>query len=364
MMRQPIRILAFLFVFGLLPSISQAQTYPDYVSTTVNDFASVLDTETEIQIDEMLRAAKEERDLEMTVVTITSLRDYKHFGSIETYAKNLFNKWGIGNATRNDGILMLVSIQDRKMRIALGSGYPAVYDGAALRVIDRTMLPRFRTGQYRTGIREGVEHALATIRLPDRSQPLTSPARWGEEARLVSERAKNNPILAAIIGALGLGGAAVGGQAVNRRRPRRCPKCRRLMRRLGDVQEDQYLDYGQLVEERLGSKDYGVWICTYDEHVTTIAYSKWFSGYSACPNCRYKTYETDRTVERGATTTSEGSARLDHHCKNCDHRATEYAVIPMIRESDNDSFSGGGSGGGGGSFGGGSSSGGGASGSW
>ncbi len=345
-------------VLVLTSAVQAQERYPDYTSVYVNDFADVLSDQNEARLEDMLRAARSERDHEMTVVTMNSLSDYGTSLPIETYAKNLFNRWGVGNAERDDGILMLVVVGDREMRIALGSGYPSRYDGIAKRIIDRDMLPRFREGNYPAGIIAGTESALAQLQLIDRSAPLTSPERWQAERRVIGSYFQSNPILQWISYALGGLVAFFSGRWALYRRPRKCPECGRIMFRLGDVQEDQYLSESELLEEKLNSKDYGVWICKHDEHVHIEGKNKWFSGYSACPECSCRTQDTKRTVLSSATTTRTGTALLEHRCANCDYTASEKVIIPVRTQSSSSSSSGGSS------FGGGSSSGGGASGSW
>ncbi|WP_394196684.1 TPM domain-containing protein [Litoreibacter albidus] len=361
--------------------------YPQYYSVLTNDFADILSPEAEAQINAELQAARTERGREMTVVTIRSRDDYLPSTDIVGFAKDLFNGWGIGNAERNDGLLLLVAIEDREVRIALGAGYPARQDGVAARIIQTQIIPAFQEGRVADGILAGTRAALRQIQHPDdkpiaaapRPQPQTQPQTAVPPAPRVLEQEpaprsvgvlnraweafQSSPIISMLLAVLTAIGGFFGLREAQRRRPRKCPQCGDLMLRLGDAQEDQYLDHGQLVEERVKSKDYGVWFCTKDEHITVIGYPKMFSRHAACPNCTYHTYETERTVRTPATTTSMGVAQLDHHCKNCDHSASETVTIPKRPENNSSGTSFSGSSGGG-SFGGGSSSGGGASGSW
>lgn len=356
--------LIFTVVATLLISLSaQAQTYPDYQSLYVNDFADIIGDRSEERIETMLRDAKKERDLEITVVTIERLSDYGSQPPIALYATGLFNHWGIGNPDRNDGILILVSRYDREMRIALGSGYPARYDDRAKNVIENYFLPYFKADRYSTGIEVGVEETLKRLTLdfgPNNRPTFTSQIR--NEAANVGENARNGGIWAWILGALGLTGSGFGikfWRRWQRLKPRICDICGRKMRRLAEFEDDHYLAQGQQVEEALKSVDYDVWYCPYDDHTKIEGYKGWFSGHSVCPKCDYITMYSTRTVLSAATKSSSGKARVDYSCKNCHHAYEEMVTIPRITES---ASSGGSSSSGG--FGGGSSSGGGASGSW
>lgn len=345
-----------------------AQDLPAYSSVLVNDFADVLSPETEDSLNAMLQTARDLRDHEMTVVTIDSVNSYTPGLSIERFAKVLFNTWGVGNAERNDGLMLVVAVEDREMRIALGSGYRARFDGIAKRIIDSEMVPEFKAGRMEQGILRGVEESLARLRL-DAVEP--EPAGLEERFERFREDHPGWGIAVIIIGVLSFPLVVIlgpfvlfgGVRGLIRRRPRKCPECGRLMLRLGDKQEDQYLDAGQIFEEELSSKDYGVWFCEHDEHLTIVGYPKMFSRHKACPNCRYHTYETHSTTLQAATTEAGGRKRLDSTCKNCGHHDTrEVSTSRLVRTSSSSSSSGGGGSSGG--FGGGSSSGGGASGSW
>ena len=158
-----IRLLAVLL---FLPIAAWAQNFPDYQSTFVNDYAQVIDAAAKTRITAALRQAREETGVEATVLTIARRADYGDSASIETFAKDLFNAWGIGNAASNDGILILIAVEDREMRIALGSAYPPVWDGVALQIIDHDMLPAFRDGTMAAGIEAGTLAAIDRIARP------------------------------------------------------------------------------------------------------------------------------------------------------------------------------------------------------
>lgn len=340
---------------------AQAQTYPEYTSLYVNDFAGLIDPETESRLDALLRQAKSARDLEATIVTIESRADYGTSPTLKDFATGLFNAWGIGNADRNDGILILVARSDREMRIVLGGGYPAVFDDRAKRVIDHHFLPAFKQDRYSAGIESGTLETLKRMQLEfgaDNRPTFLSRAK--NESQNAYDNARSGGFWAWFAGFLGLGGAGFGLfglRRVLRFRPRNCDQCSRKMHRLAEFEDDQYLAQGQRVEEAIKSKDYDVWYCQYDDHTMIEGYKSWFTQFAACPNCSYKTLHSDRTILTAATTTHAGKAKVDYSCRNCIHSYSETVIIPQKSESS--SSSSGSSG-----FGGGSSSGGGAGGSW
>lgn len=351
------RLFKFTLIAIFLPMLAWAQNYPDYKELFVNDFGNLLTAGEEQDIRAKLVELREKRDIEFTVVTISRMSDYDHSGPIEPFATGLFNHWGIGNANRNDGVMMLVSRYDRKMRIEVGSGYGTSKNAPMKRIIDGQITPRFKEGDYNDGISAGVDAAVFNLvgEYPGEIDGSPFQKAKGWITRLID----------VFKWALWPIGAGFAGFVVwmwrrwVRYHPRRCPVDRNNMILLAEHWDDKHLNEGERTEEELESVDYDVWYCESCEHVTIEAYKSWFSRFSACRNCNYKTLEGTTTILRSATTSSTGSKRIDYQCHNCDEEYSVTKVIPKVSESSSSS-----SGGGSSSFGGGSSSGGGASGSW
>lgn len=149
-----------------LPLMARADL-PAPISDTVSDYAGLLDPATEARLSDRLRAARQETGVQIALVTLNHIAAFGGAGqSIETYAETLFNHWGIGDAGRNDGILILVAVQDRAIRIALGAGFDPGFNTVAAQVIDSEILPAFREDQYATGITRGVEATIADLARP------------------------------------------------------------------------------------------------------------------------------------------------------------------------------------------------------
>ncbi|GHG91151.1 TPM domain-containing protein [Pseudodonghicola xiamenensis] len=327
---------------------------PGYRDVYVNDYAGLLDATASARIRGDLIELYDRTGIEMTVLTIRSLGEYGHDGAIEPFATALFNAWGIGNAVRNDGVLVLVARDDRVMRIEIGAGYDVDWNARMQRVIDTGFLPYFRDGRYQDGIEAGVSETIRSLtgHLPGTYDDSTLRQGWDWILRWFSGL---GDWLWAVI-ALPLAGAGLGVRRYLRLRPRPCPTCGRIMRRLGEEADDAHLDGGQQLEEFLKSVDYDVWLCDGCGHMDIHRYGNWFSSYGACPKCQYRTLSTTAEVLVAATESSTGQKRLTYDCQNCGYHDTELRTIPKVTESS--------SGSGRSSFGGGSSSGGGASGSW
>ena len=159
-----LRILILVLMF---PVMGMAQTLPQPMSDTVSDFAGLLTPDEESQLTASLQAARVDTGVHITLATMGRIADYGSQGqSIGSYAKKLFNQWGIGDAVRNDGVLILIARDDREMRIALGAGFDPVYDGLAQRVMDRDVLPLFKDGNYPAGISAAVAGVIGRIAVP------------------------------------------------------------------------------------------------------------------------------------------------------------------------------------------------------
>lgn len=137
------------------------------------------------------------------------------------------------------------------------------------------------------------------------------------------------------------------------------------MRRMSEHQDDEYLEKGMISEELVNSIDYDVWIGEDEKDVLILPFIKWFSGFSKCPKCSFKTYYLvyNKTIVQ-PTYHSEGSGQSKYECKNCNHKKVVNYSISRIQESSSGGSFSGGSSSSGGSWGGGSSSGGGAGSSW
>lgn len=160
----------------------RAQDLPAPVGK-VNDFAEVLDPAQRADLDTQLADLERATSAEVAVVTMRTLGDR----TVEDYATDLFNTWGIGKKDRDNGVLILVAVQDRAMRIEVGYGLEGILpDGLAGAVIRETFLPRFRADDYRTGLLEGTARVIDIVR---RNETVTAEQRAAFD-RAASEEGK------------------------------------------------------------------------------------------------------------------------------------------------------------------------------
>lgn len=156
---------ALIWLLIALPAA--AQDLPDWQHTSINDFAGLLtDADTQV-LDQALIALHADTGVEGTVVTLTDRARYGGGSEgLEGFATRLFNDWGVGDAQRNDGFMVLVLRDDREARIELGDGYSSAANRGAAAIIDQDMLPAFRAGNMSQGIRDGTLSVIEHIARP------------------------------------------------------------------------------------------------------------------------------------------------------------------------------------------------------
>jgi uncharacterized protein len=301
------RLFVALLIF--LPLAAMAQDLPRPLSDTVSDFDNVLSPEAESRLTALLRKTRDDTGIHITVVTMDRREDHggKDLG-LEPYATALFNHWGIGDRSRNDGVMILVLRLDRGMRIELGSGYGTDWNRAAQRVIDDHFLPQFRKGDYETGIEQGTAQVIDRILRPfvagkpAPKAPAAKPAPIRTTEK--QEGGWSNLLMFAVLAAA----LAVG----------------KAWQLIGDM----------LIRNK------------------------------PCPQCGKKGLHRMRETLSPASRHFDGHGQTTTTCEFCDYRLVTPFIIPARGDDDDNDRGSSSSGSSGSSFGGGRSSGGGASGRW
>lgn len=133
----------------LIASVSIPQP-AGFVTDTVGIFGSRL-----YEIESECRRIEATTGVEIAVLVVETT----YPESIEDYAVNVFEKWGIGKKEENNGVLILIAFKDRKIRIEVGYGLEEVLtDGFCGYLIRNVMAPRFRAGQFAQGVIECIQH--------------------------------------------------------------------------------------------------------------------------------------------------------------------------------------------------------------
>lgn len=138
----------FLLLF-LIPAISFGQNIPDQPVGHVNDFANLMTRSEQQQLEQKLRNYRDTTTTVIAVATINSLEGR----NIQQVGTELFNRWNIWEGDKNNGVLVLISKQDRRMRIDVGYGLEgAIPDVMAGRIIRDVLTPAFKKGNYYAGL--------------------------------------------------------------------------------------------------------------------------------------------------------------------------------------------------------------------
>ena len=177
---------AFLFVF--LPFAAFAQTFPPLTGRVV-DAANLLKPEERTALEAKLKAHEDRTTDQVVVATLRSLEGYE----IEDYANRLFRHWQLGQKGKDNGALLLVAPQERKVRIEVGYGLEGALTDALSKIIITTAIaPQFQRGNFAGGIDAGVD-AMLSILTGDAEE-------WQRRAQVREEStATIDPVVAFII---------------------------------------------------------------------------------------------------------------------------------------------------------------------
>lgn len=143
----------FLFsLLSLLFTFAFAQDFPEKPNTLVNDYANVLSADQKQQLESKLVTFNDSSSTQIAIAILKSVGDY----DINEYAVELGRKWGVGQSGKNNGIMIVVAVGDRKISIQTGYGLEgALPDIYAKRIIDNDIKPNFKAGNYYAGLDEG-----------------------------------------------------------------------------------------------------------------------------------------------------------------------------------------------------------------
>lgn len=146
-------------LLGAASSAAFAQTFPPLTGRIVDE-ANLLSPQTEAALTERLAAFERDTKRQVVVATLRSLQGYP----IEDYGYRLGRAWGIGEKDKNTGALLVVAPQERSVRIEVGYGLEGeLTDALSSQIIQQTILPAFRAGEFERGIVAGTEAILGAL---------------------------------------------------------------------------------------------------------------------------------------------------------------------------------------------------------
>lgn len=155
-----VRTAIIVAVLSAAAGVVWAQDLPDPVGY-VNDFARLISDTDERAMERIIVAVQEQTGAEIAVVTVENMGSY---GSIEQYGIALAEKWKVGPADTDEGVILIVAEAERKVRIEVGYGLEgAIPDGKAGSILDTYVVPYLKNNDYGSGLVNGVAAVAQVI---------------------------------------------------------------------------------------------------------------------------------------------------------------------------------------------------------
>ena len=144
----------------------------------VNDLAGILSPEEEQALEQKLTNYSDSTSTQIAVVNVKSIGPYE----IADYAVRLAESWGIGQEGKNNGILILTAVDERKVNITTGYGMEALLpDALAKRITEYTLKPNYRTGNYYKGLDEATNLVIDIFSGQYKANPRESTGDGGSD---------------------------------------------------------------------------------------------------------------------------------------------------------------------------------------
>ncbi len=151
-------VLAMALALWLLPAAAEP-VFPELTGRVVDD-ASLLSYPEEVAITADLKALEDKSSDQLVVVTLPSLQGF----TIEDFGYQLGRHWGIGTEKWDNGVILIVAPNERKVRIEVGRGLEGTLTDALSKIIiENSILPRFREGDFAGGIKNGVRDIVLVL---------------------------------------------------------------------------------------------------------------------------------------------------------------------------------------------------------
>jgi uncharacterized protein len=419
-LKQNIGIAVGAIAFGAAPwAIAIFSTLPSYALTVqevpnprqsnngwVTDSANILSNSTENELNRIIFQLESDNGTEIAVVTVPETSPSP---SPKEFATELFNYWGIGKADRDNGILLLISVGDRRTEIETGYGIESILPDAKVgNIIDTQITPYVKQKQFDEGTLAGTKALIAVVEASeDRELKRTNIS--SEESTEISSRnisTKNNDdfiglmvlfLLSLVMISLMLRKHKVFVRPDEFRKRIRgwsnsiqpvfsvfCATCKKKMEKVDETQVNNELSKPEKIAQKIGSVKFEGWRCPKcSHHPVIIGCPSTLSMFKKCHNCQELTVSRTKKTLKYSTTISEGKRLVTDKCHCCGYYRESQEIIPRLssrpsststhiwtNSSSSSSSNYGGSScsgssySGGGDFGGGSSGGGGGGGSW
>src|SRR5262245_28445658 len=163
---------AGILLLMLAAGLAYAINLPPLTGRVV-DQANVIPPASRAALETKLKDLEDKSGIQLVVATVNSLQD----NDIETFANTLFRHWKLGEAKKNNGVLLLVAPKERKVRIEVGYGLEGTLTDALSNVIiTGAIVPRFKANDYAGGIERGVDGIISVL--------TTDASEWRQRAKV------------------------------------------------------------------------------------------------------------------------------------------------------------------------------------
>ncbi|MCX7626907.1 MAG: YgcG family protein [Methylophilaceae bacterium] len=165
-------MMRWLAILGLclLPVLGRAEVEVPPLAARVTDLTGTLTAAQQAALEAKLAAFERHKGSQIAVLVVPTTQPE----TIEQYSIRVVEQWKLGRKGVDDGVLLLVAKNDRQLRIEVGYGLEGVLnDATAKRIIEESIVPRFKQGDYAGGIETGVDRIIAVVS----GEPLPGPTR-------------------------------------------------------------------------------------------------------------------------------------------------------------------------------------------
>src|SRR4249919_2807514 len=140
-------------------TVAAALTFPPLTGRIV-DQADIISPAAKAAIEPKLADLEDKSGIQLVVATVNSLEGQE----IEPYANELFRAWKLGEATKNNGVLLLIAPKERRVRIEVGYGLEGTLtDAVSSIIISNAIAPRFKAGDFNGGVTRGVDDIITAL---------------------------------------------------------------------------------------------------------------------------------------------------------------------------------------------------------
>jgi uncharacterized protein len=197
-----------LFMALIAGSAFTAEKYPPPRDMAVNDFANVIDPENAAKMEALAHEVLQKTGTAIVVATVPSIGENEDYNM---YANGLYQAWGIGKKGEDKGVLIFLTVKERKIRIETGYGVEGILpDGLVGEILDKYVVPFMKEGNYGNGLYNAMYACSAYIAKDANVQLSDSPLPYRAKVRSVKRNISVWEIIFLLIAAAVLLGTKTG----------------------------------------------------------------------------------------------------------------------------------------------------------